>query len=416
MKKIITLVLSALFIYILAIPAFSQDTCKIMTYNLLNYSGQVAKEINFRKSMKYADPDILVIEELISETAMNRFVTEVLNYYTPGVYAAGTYINSFDTDNAVFYKQSKFNFISNIAIHTDLRDINMFTLVHIQSHDTIRLFAVHLKASSGSSNEQQRLVEVNFMRAVTNAFPLGTEFMVMGDFNIYNADEPAYIRMLQMEPGNEGHFIDPNTLPGVWNQAAYSQYHSQSTRTRSLGDGGATGGMDDRFDFILNSKALTEEGRVKYIPGTMKPFGNDGDHYNDSINKRPNTSVPDSVADALSYGSDHLPVSALYKFETHPNAISNSGTNTPASFTLYQNYPNPFNPSTTITYQLKFSSFINIKIFDARGSEIKSLINQKQSPGNYMIKWDASGFPSGNYFYKLTAGEYSETKSMILVK
>jgi hypothetical protein len=90
-----------------------------MTYNLLNYSGQVAKEINFRKSMKYADPDILVIEELISETAMNRFVTEVLNYYTPGVYAAGTYINSFDTDNAVFYKQSKFNFISNAICMVD---------------------------------------------------------------------------------------------------------------------------------------------------------------------------------------------------------------------------------------------------------------------------------------------------------
>lgn len=416
MKKRFNLVLIILIFILINDYLYSQDTCKIMCYNLLNYSGSTAKEQNFRKSMNYASPDILVVEEIISETAMNRMLTEVMNYYTPNIYSAGTFINGFDTDNAVFYKQSKFTFISNTAIQTSLRDINMFTLVHNQSRDTIRLFAVHLKASSTTADEQQRLAEVNIMRNVTNAFPPGTEFMVMGDFNIYNSGEPAYLRMLQVESGNEGHFVDPYNLPGVWNQASYSSYHSQSTRTRSIGDGGATGGMDDRFDFILNSKAVTEDGRVKYIPGSLKPFGNDGNHYNDSINQRPNTSVPDSVADALYYGSDHLPAYALYKFDNNPNSISGNIANVPERFVLYQNFPNPFNPSTTFSYQLKITSYVNIKIFDMGGREIKSLINKRQTPGNYMIKWDASNIPSGNYFYKLTAGDYSETKSMVLIK
>ena len=405
-----------LILLLTSLSGYSQDTAKIMTYNLLNYSGQAAKELNFRKTLSYSSPDILVVEEIISQTAVDRLVSEVLNFYTPDVYSAGTFINGYDTDNAVFFKSSKFTFISNTPIQTDLRDINMFTLLHKQSKDTIRIFAVHLKASSSSADEQQRLIEVNFMRTVTNSFPVGMEFLVTGDFNIYNSTEPAYIRMLQVESGNEGHFIDPYTLTGTWNQFGYSQYHSQSTRTRSIGDGGATGGLDDRFDFILNSRALTEEGRIKYIPDTQRPLGNDGQHYNDSINMRPNTSVPDSIADALYYGSDHIPVSALYKFDTHPLSVSQTGNVLPVTFTLQQNYPNPFNPQTTIRYKIQKSEFIQLTIYNSLGSVVKSLINKKHIPGEYEVKWNALNYPSGVYYYEMKAGEFKETKSMLLLK
>ncbi len=394
---------------------FSQDTAKIMSYNLLNYSGQASKNANFRKSVNFAKPDVLVVEEILSESAMNTMLSEVMNIYSPGVYSAGTFIDGYDTDNAVFFKNSKFSFVSNTPIHTSLRDINMFTLVHIASRDTIRLFAVHLKASSTPADEQQRLAEVNALRAVTNTFPAGTEFMIMGDFNIYNSTEPAYVRLLQVETGNEGYFVDPYFLPGTWNQFSYASQHSQSTRTRSIGDGGATGGLDDRFDFILNSNGVTQEGMVKYIPGTLKPFGNDGNHYNDSINKRPNTAVPDSIADALYYGSDHLPVQALYKFDTHPNSISDINSNA-VSFILYQNFPNPFNPTTIINYKLRSAGFVTLKIFDSVGREIGSFINRKLHPGTYSFKWNARSYSSGVYYYKLTAGNFSETKSMMLLK
>ena len=311
-----------LFLSITKENSFSQDTVKIMTYNLLNYSGSTFKDQNFRKTIKYINPDILVCEEVISQTAVNNMLTNVMNYYSPGTYSSGTFFNGPDTDNSVFYKSSKFIFLYNQPITTSLRTINLFVLKHIASGDTIRLFAVHLKAGSTSGDSTQRLNEVNTLRTVTNTYPNGTEFAVMGDFNIYRSTEPAYQKLVQVQSGNEGHFIDPLSMPGLWNQSVYSQYHTQSTRTRNLNDSGATGGLDDRFDMILNSKGLTDEGKIKYIPGSLKPIGNDGNHYNDSINKSPNTSVPDSIANSLYFGSDHLPVVSLYKFDSYYKTLN----------------------------------------------------------------------------------------------
>ncbi len=387
----------------------------IMGYNLLNYSTGEARNVYFKKTLSYSSPDILSVCEIVSEAAMNDMLVNVLNADSPGLYSAGTFLNGPDTDNAIFFKTSKFTFISNTPVHTDLRDINMFTLVHSISRDTIRIFMCHLKASSGTDNEAQRLAEVNSVRAVTNSFPAGTEFLILGDFNIYRSTEACYIRMLEIEAANEGNFIDNYNLPGVWNQAQYAPYHSQSTRVRSFG-GGATGGMDDRFDFILNSTALTQEGRIKYIPNTMKPFGNDGNHYNDSINKRPNTAVPDSIADALEQSSDHLPVYGLYKFDVHPNSIRNISELNPEGFSLYQNYPNPFNPNTIIKYKLGNANFVQLKIYNIKGNEVASLVNSRQTAGEYKVEFEASKYPSGVYYYKLTVNDYSETKSMILIK
>lgn len=415
MKIKIILIYSAVLFSICLNSSYSQDTAKIMGYNLLNYSTGEARNVYFKKTLAYSSPDILSVCEIVSEAAMNDMLVNVLNADSPGLYSAGTFLNGPDTDNAIFFKTSKFTFISNTPVHTDLRDINMFTLVHSISRDTIRIFMCHLKASSGTDNEAQRLAEVNSVRAVTNSFPAGTEFLILGDFNIYRSTEACYIRMLEIEAANEGNFIDNYNLPGVWNQAQYAPYHSQSTRVRSFG-GGATGGMDDRFDFILNSTALTQEGRIKYIPNTMKPFGNDGNHYNDSINQRPNTAVPDSIADALEQSSDHLPVYGLYKFDVHPNSIRNISELNPEGFSLYQNYPNPFNPNTIIKYKLGNANFVQLKIYNTRGNEVASLVNGRQTAGEYKVEFEASKYPSGVYYYKLTVNDYSETKSMILIK
>jgi len=421
---------SATFILIFfsyIVNSYSQDTINVMTYNLLNYNGSIIKDQSFRKIIKYADPDILVAEEVISQSAVNNMVSNVMNYYTPGVYAAGTFLNGFDTDNAVFYKSSKFTFLYNFAIQTTLRTINVFGLVHIQSGDTIQLFGVHLKASNSASDQQQRLSEVNALRVFTNSLPIGSEFVVLGDFNIYTSIEPAYQRLLQVDAGSEGYFIDPYNLTGTWNQAAYAPYHSQSTRTRAIGDSGATGGLDDRFDMILNSKAITEEGRIKYIPGSLKPFGNDGNHYNDSINQRPNTAVPDSIADALYYGSDHLPVTALYKFDKNSIPVKTISSTVSDKFRLYQNYPNPFNPVTKIKFDItgdarrntlasRSGQDVKIIVYDASGKNIEILVNAKLNAGSYEVSFDAKGYSSGVYFYKLSIGDFIQTKSMILLK
>jgi len=99
-----------------------------------------------------------------------------------------------------------------------------------------------------------------------------------------------------------------------------------------------------------------------------------------------------------------------------PVGISQTGTNVPSEFSLSQNYPNPFNPNTVISYQLAVNSFVSLKIYDAMGREVETLINVKQIAGSYELEWNAGNFPSGIYFYELTAGEFAETRRMILIK
>ena len=88
----------------------------------------------------------------------------------------------------------------------------------------------------------------------------------------------------------------------------------------------------------------------------------------------------------------------------------------PSNFYLSQNYPNPFNPTTSIKFSIPRSSFVSIKVYDILGREIKSLVNEEKSPGVYTVKFDGSTLVSGIYFYRLHAGNYTETKKFILMK
>lgn len=96
--------------------------------------------------------------------------------------------------------------------------------------------------------------------------------------------------------------------------------------------------------------------------------------------------------------------------------VSTTGSELVNSFSLKQNYPNPFNPVTTIKYELKNSAYIQLKVYDVLGSEVAVLINEKQNTGAYEIKFDGASFSSGVYFYKLTSDNFSEVRSMILLK
>lgn len=90
--------------------------------------------------------------------------------------------------------------------------------------------------------------------------------------------------------------------------------------------------------------------------------------------------------------------------------------NKPVSFSLYQNFPNPFNPSTSIRFDVPKSSFVRLTVYDVLGRNINTLVNEQVLAGSYEVKWDASGVPTGIYFYKLVSDNYVETKKMILVK
>jgi len=325
-KNNYVLIIAMLFIQLLQFSVFTNvcsgqsDQVKFMAYNLLNYggtSGFVAdttlRNPYYRTSINSENPDILVVEELNSQAGLNSLLTKVLNSQSIS-YSVGTFIDGPDSDNGVFFKTSKFKFVSNYPIITALRNISEFTLVHLASGDTLRIYAVHLKASSGLANENLRSAEVDSLRKRTDALPNGSKFIVCGDFNFYSSTESPYLKLLQVHPNVEGHFVDPVNLTGIWNNSAYAIYHTQSTRgTRAFG-GGSTGGLDDRFDLILYSKAIQLGNSISYVSNSLKVLGNDGNHYNDSINKMPNTAVTQQVAEALYQASDHLPVMSTFNF------------------------------------------------------------------------------------------------------
>ena len=107
----------------------------------------------------------------------------------------------------------------------------------------------------------------------------------------------------------------------------------------------------------------------------------------------------------------------IYKTTTGGSVfVKNISNEVPDKFSLSQNYPNPFNPSTNIRYQLHTNSNVKLIVYDALGKEIETLVNENQPEGIYEVTFDGSKYPSGVYFYKISAEDFNDTKRMVLIK
>lgn len=413
MKKTTFLILSLFF----GINLFAQDTVRVMTYNFLKFSESDVDRVPYLKTViESVNPDVLVCQEMESQGGVNL----VLNSILSSDYKAGTFINGPDTDHAIFYRDSKLDFVGYKVISTNLRNIMEFKLVHDGGTDTLLIFSVHLKASSGSSNEQRRLGEVNKLRNITDFLPQGSYYIAMGDFNLYGSNEPAYQRLL--DNSGPGYFIDPINAPGSWhNNSSFAYLHTQSTRTTSFLDGGVTGGLDDRFDFIFISPFIDFSGGIDYVNGSYTNYGNDGNHFNKQLNEGTNSVVSSSIANALTFSSDHLPVFADFVFQNVTSVDDHSISE--IDLRLYQNYPNPFNPTTKIKYSIPpnttedvASQKVQLRVYDILGRVVAMLVNERKSAGNYEVEFNAGDLPSGIYFYELSVNANRITKKMILLK
>lgn len=115
---------------------------------------------------------------------------------------------------------------------------------------------------------------------------------------------------------------------------------------------------------------------------------------------------------------------AIYKTTTGGTVfVNNISTEVPSSYSLRQNYPNPFNPITKIKFDIASiprwrgeGGWTSLKIYDITGREIQTLVNEKLQPGSYEVSFDGSALSSGVYFYKMTAGDYSKARRMIILK
>ena len=96
--------------------------------------------------------------------------------------------------------------------------------------------------------------------------------------------------------------------------------------------------------------------------------------------------------------------------------VGNSNSNVPKTYSLSQNYPNPFNPVTRISFELPKQGFVNLKVYDILGKEVKTLVNEVRGAGSYSVDFNASEFSTGVYFYRLESNGFTDTKKMMLIK
>lgn len=331
-----------------------------MTYNLTYFRAFTsfctssnnppgAKEGWLATVVQHAQPDILVCNEVdgSNATAHGRILNYSLNTNGTTRWAAtDLYTNGSSLINAIYYDQNKLGLKSQSIISNDLqnnalvRGIDVVRFYHKDSllawnPDTLffTVFAAHLKAGStaGDLTERQKACEALMNYVASN--PRDGVYLLAGDLNMSKSQEAGFQQLLNYSNASV-RFNDPENQLGNWNNnGTFAALHTQSTRDGQTNGGCFSGGgLDDRYDHILvNSAPLTSASRMRYLPSSLTPLGNDGLHFNTSITSGTNNSVPATVLTALYELSDHLPVYADFE-------VDRLGIGTPESATRIHSY------------------------------------------------------------------------------
>jgi len=412
MKKTLILVFSTL-----ALSLFSQDTLQVMQYNLLNYgnywndcttsSNNVnTKNIHLKTIIKYVQPDIFTVNELSEETSYHQMIlNQVLNTDGTNKYRKAVsfnYANSYLV-NMLYYNNEKLTLYSQDVVHSMVRDIDVFNLYYnssdlAQSHDTlfITCFVAHLKAGTGSTNETKRASMVSTAMSYIRTHDLPENMVFMGDFNVYSNEEQAYKNLIYSYNGTQ-YFFDPVNREGNWNNNYnYRDVHSQSTHSENVACF-SHGGLDDRFDFIMSSKSLLQGTKgMKLLKETYRALGNDGQHFNKSINDSPtNTSAPANIIDALYHMSDHMPIITQIKVDA---ALRINEDLSDISSIRFQN---PTQEILHLKIQLKKPQSINLDIYNIFGQHVLSKKVESNSE-SLIYSLSLNQFNDGAYILKIS--------------
>ena len=264
----------------------------------------------------------------------------------------------------------------------------------------------------------------NFSESIDSLSQLAYSVASWGDFNNdtkldfvlsgYDKDQQTYVTYLYENisqtlnskpsvPSGLSEEISSNGVKLLWNPSIDPETGSKSI-TYNIRIGSSPGLSD-----IYSAMTLNNSG-VRLIPA----FGNTNHNTSWEIS-------------GLEQGEYYWSVQAIdngflaSEFASEKSFIIQSPTSVEneifvKEFKLDQNYPNPFNPSTVVSYSIPQNSFVTLKVFDALGNEVATLINETQNAGYYNINFDAGRLSSGVYLYKITANKFVQTKKMILMR
>jgi len=396
---------------------FGQTRIKAMMYNVLNYSDS---EVSRNKThflstiLGEVKPDLFMVCEMIDEIGSNYLFENSIIPFNENFQKAPFEENqsgSYSLQQMVYYNTKKLILEETRVITADTRDINQYTFkINTENGNTnpitIEVFVTHLKASTGSSNRQRRLNSIQSFVSYTNNIADDSYVLFAGDLNFYTSNEEGYQHLI--DDRNPIVIIDPIDRPtpnfpddGIdyyenynstyfWNNSSFRDIHSQSTRTSNIGfidDSGSTGGLDDRFDFIMMSKNFNTSTSLYYVNDSYKVIGNNGNCYNSFISN-PNCSggYSQTLRDALIEFSDHLPI--VMEIETPENTLS---TNLISEIN--------FIGSNIIKDYLKITSpndINNLKIYSITGQLVD--VKLSKNTGNDTIIIDVKHISKGIYY------------------
>lgn len=412
-KKLLLIFLS---IFYLTNNVFCQDRLKMMQYNLMYYTETSgvsdctssnnnlnSKDANIRTIFHHVMPDVFCVCEMGSDdTYVERLLNNAINTDGIDYYRHGQLTNQSGGTiaNMIYYDSRKLTMYKSHVISTSYRDINGYTMYYnstdLANGDTvfITFWIAHLKAGSAENNVAAREIQAQRLMAKIESLGAPGNYVVSGDFNLYRASEPAYQEMIN-HANSLYRLYDPINQEGEWNNnGQYALYHTQSTHGYESTGCFATGGLDDRFDFILVSPYIHYGSKyVRVLPETYYALGQDGRRFNGSINSPANNSVPTEVANALYNQSDHLPVITEFEIDAQVGIADRSCD-------FFIKAINPIQDQISIEMQTESDDIYTFEIFAMDGKLIDRQV-QNLDKGLHRLTLPAN-FSKGIYILKAT--------------
>ncbi|MCD4773916.1 MAG: T9SS type A sorting domain-containing protein [Bacteroidales bacterium] len=416
MNRFLTIVL-----LLISFSLSAQDTLIMMHYNLLNYGNDYGgcdqstnylgdKDEYLKTIIPYINPDILTVNEIdCSSTIADRLLDNTLNVNGISHFqrAEQTCYSTPWIGNMLYYNSTKLGLHSQDVVTTNIRDINLYKLYYNSSdlpvtNDTAFIICIctHLKAGSYPENLVERADETSRLMNYLDDIGIADNYIFSGDFNTRSSSEESFQNLVN-HSNPDIRFYDPINQLGTWHDnSSYKNIHTQSTHTSTNGCP-SSGGLDDRYDFILISDNIkTGIDNVEYLDDSYQAIGQDGEHFNGALNSSPaNTSVPADVLEALYRMSDHLPIVINLKVDKTLSIEEIQKDNfADISFT------NPVNRnlSFSIKFKTKPENF-KVEVISLLGKQIYSQ-NFNTSGINFKNTISLNNLKKGFYFLRISDG------------
>lgn len=406
---------------LLSLSAWSQDTLTIMQYNLLyygNYNSAFAqcyestnntqhKDECIRTILNYVKPDIFTVCEFgATQTLQDDFMRHNLNVYGVNYWQSDKMINYANEDivNHIFYDSRKLGLSKHVALRTYPRDTDIYEL-YLKTHslaygDTVKLVCIVAHPKAGEDGAGSRYAQMQkVMNYVSQNYDT-ENVLIMGDFNMYGASEEAYQVLTRTHSNTNALFIDPlANLGGVgeWNNSyQFARFHTQSTHNENV-PCFSPGGLDDRFDFILMADEIKFSYKhLRYVPNSYKAIGNDGYHFNQSINQGYNYAVTSELAQALYDCSDHLPVTMKLITDVPGLGIDESESPTLEASVA----PNPASGIAKVSFFNPSAGMVQFELYSLQG-QLLQRYSEHFVNGAQQVEMGLQDVPEGFYLLRI---------------